>query len=714
MRKNKSLTGIKKRRPAAVLAALLMAAAVVSGSILLPDIYVAAENVQTEEKEPLYPEKEHTHLDYSELAYEGYDETQLKAALSELEELCGEDNALSVDRVIELYHQVEKEFDILQTQMVLCEIRTKMDVTDEEMQKAQLELSNKASILSDEAGRVLKMVLDSQFRDELVYEIGEQAAAVLDDYTPLEQWYLDLSDRETVLVQKYYQLLDEDDPVTINGEEWTFERFDEEPPEDEAESEAVRQILYRSVNDKVMPILQELIQVRNELAVKSGYDNYAEYAYDVVFGRDYDKDEVEKLYTETKKKIVPLQNRLSVYGYYRGYEEKLDEYTAPEQEELLDLVEPQIESVDERLLESFDYLREHHDYDIEKRPGKAASGFTVPLAQYGTAFIFINPTGTIEDIHTLIHEFGHYNVAFHSLEPAIVTMSNVDVAEIQSQALELLTAEKAEELLGDCGKAYRADRVTSMLSNAIEGCYFDEFQWKLYENPEMTPEEINRLALQIGQEYGFYFPKGAEGYYAWVLVQHTFEQPMYYISYTVSALSALDIAARAETDRESAVDLYMHLTAIDPNLPYREAVSQLGLTDIFEDGGIAAICAPLTDMLGYGSTNQEENGPERLSPIAQRLLEKRVLYGIVACTALLLIIGISLNVVRRRRLLAARAEAARLAEEQAQAALAAAEAAQAAEAVQTAEAGQGTAVQMPMTAQSAEPGEQEEEHETIQ
>ena len=78
MRKNKSLTGIKKRRPAAVLAALLMAAAVVSGSILLPDIYVAAENVQTEEKEPLYPEKEHTHLDYSELAYEGYDETQRK------------------------------------------------------------------------------------------------------------------------------------------------------------------------------------------------------------------------------------------------------------------------------------------------------------------------------------------------------------------------------------------------------------------------------------------------------------------------------------------------------------------------------------------------------------------------------------------------------------------------------------------------------------
>ncbi|MBQ9644427.1 MAG: hypothetical protein IJV26_10370 [Lachnospiraceae bacterium] len=668
-------------------AALLLAAVVMSGSLLLSDICVTASPSpdqaeaaaaagqtagEAAEAERIYPEKEHTELDYSELEFTGYDDTRLKEAITELDALCDEDTALAVDRVIELYHVIEEEFNILQTQIVLCEIRTKMDVTDQEMQKAQLDLDNEASVLSDEAGRVLKRVLDSQYRDEFVYEIGEEAAEVLDNYTPMEQWYLDLTGQEMTLVQQYYEKLDEDELVTINGEEWTLASFYDNPPEDETEYLAVQEILYHNVNNKVLPILQELIGVRNELAVKSGYKNYAEYAYDVEYGRDYGEEELKKLYVETKKKIVPLQNRLSVYSYYRGYEEQLNEYVPPEGEALLDLIEPQIGAVDERLLESFHYLREHHHYDIEKRPGKADSGFTVPLTQYGTAFIFISPSGTIDDVHTMIHEFGHYNAAFHNREPAIVSMSSVDVAEIQSQGLELLTAEHAVEMLGEkTGKAYRADRVTSMLQTVIEGCYFDELQWKLYEEPEMTAEEINRLAMELGKEYGFYFPPGTDAYYAWVMVQHTFEQPMYYISYAVSALSSLDIASRAETDRDSAVDLYMRLSAINPNLPYRDVVSELGLTDIFAEGGIATICDPITKMLGFGSSEKAEPDegelPGRLTPAEQRLLEKHVLYGIAAAAALLLIFCICLNVIRRRKLRAAREEAQRLAEERARA-----------------------------------------------
>lgn len=628
-------------------------AAVLSGSIVLSGIFVsAAGGADT----PLYPEKEHSELDFSQIEFTGYEDTQLKEALAELEEICGEDGAGKVDRVLELYHVVEEEFNRLQTQLVLCEIRTKQDVTDKEMQEAELTLTNQANVLSDEAGRVLKLVLDSAYRDELSYEIGEAATAVLDDYTPMEDWYLELSERETRLTQEYYERIIEDVSVNAAGEEWSFDRFYEEMPEERETYYEVTNALYKARNEKVLPILQELIEVRNDLAVRSGYENYADYAYDVVYGRDYYKEELEELYRQTKEIAVPLEEKIYTYSYYRGYQEQLYDFEPLDGEEILDLVEPQIADVDERLLEAYHYLREHHTYDIEEGEWKADAGFTVPLAEYGSAFIFNAPGGSIDDVRTVIHEFGHYNATFHDTTPAIVSMTNIDVAEIQSQGLEMLTAQHADGLVGDKANAYRAETIERLLSSVTTGCFFDELQFRLYEEPEMNAEEINRLAKDLAQEYGFYFPEGTEYYYAWVEVAHTFEQPMYYISYAVSALSALDIGAEAYQDRDSAVDRYMRLSAIDSSLPYREAVKELGLTDIFEEGGVEKICAPLEKMAGInlaaqnsGATSGESSGQQGTAADAAGQRQSEIIVGSIVLAGILFAVLASILVLRRNR-----------------------------------------------------------------
>ena len=85
--------------------------------------------------------------------------------------------------------------------------------------------------------------------------------------------------------------------------------------------------------------------------------------------------------------------------------------------------------------------------------------------------------------------------------------------------------------------------------------------------------------------------------YNWVLISHTFESPMYYISYATSALSALELFLDAQTDFDGAADTYLNLVAMGTGLGYREAVREAGLSDIFQAGAVSALAQRLQDYL---------------------------------------------------------------------------------------------------------------------
>ncbi len=122
----------------------------------------------------------------------------------------------------------------------------------------------------------------------------------------------------------------------------------------------------------------------------------------------------------------------------------------------------------------------------------------------------------------------------------------------------------------------------------------DEFQTAVYQNPDMTLEEINRLFKDISERYGYAYGPDETESYIWVDIAHTFRSPMYYIGYATSALSALDLWLWFLEDRDAAVETYMDLTAMFLSVPYREAVKQAGLRDIFQKDTIPALAEELT------------------------------------------------------------------------------------------------------------------------
>ena len=99
---------------------------------------------------------------------------------------------------------------------------------------------------------------------------------------------------------------------------------------------------------------------------------------------------------------------------------------------------------------------------------------------------------------------------------------------------------------------------------------------------KLTVKELNELACRLYNEYGLETQPGAKEIYSWVEIPHTYENPFYYISYATSAVNALDILSLSQEDYREAVDTYMRLTALPMDIPYQQALEQVGLHNTFD------------------------------------------------------------------------------------------------------------------------------------
>lgn len=177
----------------------------------------------------------------------------------------------------------------------------------------------------------------------------------------------------------------------------------------------------------------------------------------------------------------------------------------------------------------------------------------------------------------------------------IFLQNNIDVCEIHSQGLEALFYEYFKEELGEeisCFQIYQ------LMTAVTEVALISEFEISVYENPDMSLEELNQLYYSLSSRYGTTYVDGVDVIYSWCEISHLFETPCYYVSYLTSALSSLDLFTIAETDRHEAVETYMELTALPSYMPYCSAIEWVGLRDIFETGTARDIIEETAKILG--------------------------------------------------------------------------------------------------------------------
>ena len=593
-----------------------------------------------------YPEKVHLAVDYADmLPVTPFDETALLEALNELERLSGRHepqgaNSETRQQLQGLYNEILAELDVLSTKLSLADIQYSAGGGAEADAALYLELSGQQTRLFDLCYQSFGGLAASPYRDILDDRAGEGTAQSLLGYQGISEEEAVLQEEEERLVQEYDQISAKGVPVEVDGQVWTLEALDSAVLDDET-YDAILLELWAEQEQAAGEVYRKLLRLRADIAEQAGFDSYPDYAHRVLYGRDYEAEDIAALREAAKTYILPLQLRL-LDDLGEKDLRALSVRSRKSGEEMLDDIQPFLQDFDREMADAFRFMREHHLYDIEYGAEKLPVMYTAGLPAYGSAFIFGSPAGNYRDYQdygNLVHEFGHFNETFYSTQHDLWSSFNIDVGEIDAQALALIFTGFAGEVFGEnCAETYTKVVLYDILDSVLDGCLYDEFQEAAFQDPDMSVEELNRLFLRLSEEYGYQYDRGVEEDPSWVEIPHNFQTPFYYISYATSALSALDLWGRYLEWPREAKEIYLDLTALSLSLPYREAVAEVGLRDIFDSGTVPALAEELESYL---------DGKE-VAPARGR---HPVLLVIMECAAVLFILFCVVLIVRLTRFL---------------------------------------------------------------
>lgn len=500
-----------------------------------------------------YFEREWEKVDQSELVYKTVSLDDMEKKRDELLKLLGKKgNDLEVMLLLgecyDIYYSTHNAYSIAS----LAADRNENEKTlgDE---KASADTNIKAlAILND----IIKAVYNSSYNDALSGVFGEDSLEIYIKNMP-DSEIMELTNKELDLISRYTQ---------VYGN-----------------------------SDECAELFCELVAVRNELAKKSGYLNYAQFADESLYSRDYTENELLSFCEGVKENIVPLY-----YGSVKALEMMESEAVPMTVDDVLLNARLIMGYINPELKSSFDYMIENNLYDISDSDKKSESGaYTMNMPKAAVPFIFINPdtapeTDGVALMQTLIHEFGHFSAMLNdpvATEPYfdMSYISNNETAETQSQGLEMMAEKYYGRILKSAAPFERYYNLYSITAAIIDGCILDRWQREVYSEDDISVDELNLKAQALYNEYyGIeYHPDDVKE--IWTGVMHNFTMPMYYISYAVSGMQALGIYNVSVKDYDKATDIYMNISSSGIYVPFKELSQACELDNVFSSDTIERI-----------------------------------------------------------------------------------------------------------------------------
>jgi oligoendopeptidase F len=210
-------------------------------------------------------------------------------------------------------------------------------------------------------------------------------------------------------------------------------------------------------------------------------------------------------------------------------------------------------------------LRDKNYTDLDSRIGKAPGGYNYPLYESGVPFIFMNASGSLRDVVTMVHEGGH---AIHSMltsELDFIGFKELpsEVAELASMSMELISMEHWDHFFTDPAELKRAkkDQLEGVIETLPWIACIDSYQHWLYLNPEHTveqrTEQWKKTILGFSSSLVDWSTEQQALEIMWQKQLHLFEVPFYYIEYGMAQLGAIAVWRNYKTNPEKAIEQYM-------------------------------------------------------------------------------------------------------------------------------------------------------------
>ena len=356
--------------------------------------------------------------------------------------------------------------------------------------------------------------------------------------------------------------------------------------------------------EKLPELYEEFAENNNKMAQLMGYDNYLEYAYGNVYGRDYTYEDVAQLSEYVKTYLSPVF--ASVYDTWNklsGYtQDDLDKYYGQVNRPFFEILESNtlvndyidlmaFTSNPEKIItfsDEFNKLMSEGNMfrgDYEGAFVTTIHSAKLPIAYFGKGY---------DNCFTVVHEFGHYMNEVYSagIYDNSDYSQSYDLLEMHSQGDELLYLCYLEENAEYPEVAFtliRTHALVNMLYSSMAGFTVDAFEQAIYldkyegtgadeimADGTITADEYNALYTYICTDYGV--ADALDGYWEYGM---TITSPCYYVSYSVSAISVLQLYEVANTDGfDVAKDQYLKLfTYVDEN-------PEMGMQEIMDYAGM--------------------------------------------------------------------------------------------------------------------------------
>ncbi len=361
---------------------------------------------------------------------------------------------------------------------------------------------------------------------------------------------------------------------------------------------------YRKIKPDMDAIMDELVQLRHQIALNAGFENYRDYMF-VVKNREYSIQDCYDLQENVEKYIIPAWNRLAAViksklnvDTYRPWDNTANFMKNPPYSEistLMDGVSEILGKTDPYFANRFDYMREHGLLDLGDRKGKGQGGFCTDLPVSKDTFVFANFSPSFFSLIALIHEMGHAvngYLQFSEHGSMEEYQLRAEVAELYSHGMELLLLDKLDRFYPeeeDFKNAQREElrRAFSMLIGPLSG---DLFQHWMYTNPNHTAKERDRKFFEISKRYGLN-PVDTSGFeeeigMIWADTLHYFQVPFYLIEYSISMLGALQILENYRNNPEKAIESYKKGASADYNQPIAAIYKETGVDFDFSESAV--------------------------------------------------------------------------------------------------------------------------------
>jgi oligoendopeptidase F len=373
---------------------------------------------------------------------------------------------------------------------------------------------------------------------------------------------------------------------------------------------------YVNARRELAALFDSMYELRQRAARQADFSDFQAFSFAAKHRFDYTPGDCARFHDAVEAIVVPAYARVlaarrsrlrldSVRPWDLGVNLYRDEPIRPFQTgaELAERLQRVFGRVDPALARQWRTMIEEGLLDLDSRKGKAPGGYCDTLHVRGRPFIFMNASGVLDDVTTLLHEAGH---AFHAFAANALPFvwqrhPGAEAAELASMSMELLAGDylgPPDGLLDERDATIaRLDHLEDVLASLIHIASVDAFQSWLYtsgEGHDAAARDAAWLRLrgrfEQGVDWTGLIPERSARWYRQL---HIFLYPFYYIEYGLAQLGALQVWGNSRSSPGSAVTAYRSFLAEGAVRPLPELYRAAGAMLVFDGSAMR----PLIDAV---------------------------------------------------------------------------------------------------------------------